>query len=30
MPDKVSGAWVLRNTRMPVATIFDNLEGAQY
>ena len=27
IPDKVSGAWVLRNTRMPVATIFENLEG---
>ncbi len=25
VPDKVSGAWVLRNTRMPVATIFENL-----
>ena len=24
---KVSGAWVLRNTRMPVATIFENLEA---
>lgn len=27
IPDKVSGAWVLRNTRMPVATIFENLEA---
>ena len=26
IPGKVSGAWVLRNTRMPVATIFENLE----
>src|SRR5438477_12011108 len=26
-PDKVSGAWVLRHTRMPVATIFENLEA---
>ena len=26
-PDKVSGAWVLRGTRMPVATIFENLEA---
>ena len=25
--DKVSGAWVLRGTRMPVATIFENLEA---
>jgi uncharacterized protein (DUF433 family) len=24
---KVSGAWVLRNTRMPVAAIFENLEA---
>lgn len=24
---KVSGAWVLRGTRMPVATIFENLES---
>jgi len=23
----MSGAWVLRGTRMPVATIFDNLEA---
>jgi len=23
----VSGAWVLRGTRMPVATIFENLEA---
>jgi uncharacterized protein (DUF433 family) len=27
IPGKVSGAWVLRNTRMPVATIFENLEA---
>jgi uncharacterized protein (DUF433 family) len=26
IPGKVSGAWVFRNTRMPVATIFENLE----
>jgi len=26
VPGKVSGAWVLRGTRMPVATIFENLE----
>ena len=24
---KVSGAWILRGTRMPVATIFENLEA---
>ena len=27
IPGKVSGAWVLRNTRMPVVTIFENLEA---
>ena len=27
VPGKVSGAWVLRCTRMPVATIFENLEA---
>lgn len=27
IPGKVSGAWVLRGTRMPVKTIFDNLEA---
>ena len=26
IPGKVSGAWVFKNTRMPVATIFENLE----
>jgi len=26
VPGKMSGAWVLRGTRMPVATIFENLE----
>jgi uncharacterized protein (DUF433 family) len=26
VPGKVSGAWVFRNTRMPVATVFENLE----
>lgn len=25
-PGKVSGAWVLRETRMPVSLIFENLE----
>jgi uncharacterized protein (DUF433 family) len=27
VPGKVSGAWVLPGTRMPVATIFENLEA---
>jgi uncharacterized protein (DUF433 family) len=27
IPGKVSGAWVLRGTRMPVAVIFENLEA---
>jgi uncharacterized protein (DUF433 family) len=27
IPGKVSGAWVLTGTRMPVATIFENLEA---
>src|ERR1700733_2961076 len=27
IPNKVSEAWMLRNTRMPVATIFENLEA---
>jgi len=26
VPGKLSGAWVFRGTRMPVATIFENLE----
>jgi uncharacterized protein (DUF433 family) len=26
-PGKVSGAWVLTGTRMPVATIFENLQA---
>ena len=26
VPGKVSGAWVFRGTRTPVATIFENLE----
>ncbi|HXM69324.1 MAG TPA: DUF433 domain-containing protein [Candidatus Acidoferrum sp.] len=26
VPGKVSGAWVFRGTRMPVATVFENLE----
>jgi uncharacterized protein (DUF433 family) len=27
VPGKVSEAWMLRGTRMPVATIFKNLEA---
>ena len=27
VPGKVSGAWVLRGTRMPVAAILENLEA---
>ena len=27
IPGKVSGAWVLRGTRMPVAAIFENIEA---
>ena len=26
-PEKVSGAWVFRGTRMPVATVLENLEA---
>lgn len=26
-PDKVSGSWVFHNTRVPVAALFENLEG---
>ena len=26
VPGKVSGTWVFRGTRLPVATIFENLE----
>ena len=26
-PDKVSGSWVFRGTRVPVQTLFDYLEG---
>lgn len=26
-PAKVSGAWVFRNTRVPVSALFENLEG---
>lgn len=27
VPGKVSGTWVLRGTRMPVASIFENIEA---
>ena len=27
IPGKLSGAWVLRGTRMPVSVIFENLEA---
>ena len=27
VPDRVHGAWVFRNTRMPVALVFENLEA---
>lgn len=27
VPGKVSGAWVLKNTRMPVSAVFENLEA---
>lgn len=27
IPGKVSGAWVFKDTRMPVATVFQNLEA---
>ena len=27
VPGKVGGAWVFRGTRMPVATVFENLEA---
>ena len=26
VPGRVSGAWVFRGTRLPVATVFENLE----
>ena len=29
VPDKLSGTWVLKNTRMPVAAIFENLEAVR-
>lgn len=27
VPGKLSGAWVFRGTRMPVTTVFENLEA---
>ena len=27
VPGKMSGTWVLRGTRMPVSTIFENIEA---
>ncbi len=27
VPERVSGAWVFRGTRMPVATVFENLRS---
>lgn len=27
-PEKVSGSWVFRDTRVPVVALFENLEGA--
>jgi uncharacterized protein (DUF433 family) len=27
IPGKASGAWVFKDTRMPVATVFENLEA---
>jgi len=27
VPGKVSGAWVFKGTRVPVQTLFENLEG---
>jgi uncharacterized protein (DUF433 family) len=27
IPGKVSGAWVFKDTGLPVATVFENLEG---
>jgi uncharacterized protein (DUF433 family) len=27
VPGRLSGAWVFRNTRMPVSAVFENLEA---
>jgi len=29
-PDRVSGAWVFRGTRVPVAALFENLEDGAF
>lgn len=29
-PDRVSGAWVFRGTRVPVAALFENLESGAF
>ena len=29
VPGKISGAWVFRGTRMPVQTVFENLEAGR-
>ncbi len=29
IPGKRSGAWVFKDTRMPVATVFENLESGR-
>ena len=28
VPGRLSGAWVFRNTRMPVSAVFENLEAS--
>ena len=28
-PEKVSGAWVFRGTRVPVGALFENVEGGE-
>lgn len=30
VPGKVSGAWVFKDTRMPVATVFENLDAEEF
>jgi uncharacterized protein (DUF433 family) len=30
IPGKVGGAWVFRNTRLPVATVIENLEDLSF
>jgi len=29
-PERMSGAWVFRGTRVPVAALFENLEGGAH